>query len=586
MGPESQRSAQVLAAVTAVVALVIALGGLSRLANAALTAAALAVAEFATWETVGRVPGPLAVVGLILFVAVIDPSIWWRSHDRPPTFGALPVLATHAIFWVVIGSNALAAALLATAVAILVLAVTRPRAAASLDMTMIAGASLASKAASIGWDGIQTGWYGFKRGLSWFAVSVTRGAKWATAPENRVVLVTSTVAGLVTIPIFWRQAVDPNTFIRGTNDINSALPRIDYIQFWPPRSSAAHPTYMVLIKLLLKVTSLPVATTLVASLSIAATVAVLMAVARSRWDSRPPLPIWMAAGFGLSYIFLENPAAIVPRGDSFFTRFQPADGFARGTSFASTHQWATPTIIMSLPFALALLWLLLRLLNESEPPTASLSRYRWHMLALTVFLTILQPATTLALAPAVPVYLILSKRLHRDTVRSALWFVVPGTAIVLAQVWFLASNVSPYEQATWLWRPFWVWHYFGLDRAVFFLTFVFYLFCIGFGRRRYITDPAVALSAIALFIAMWPFLLLEHTTVADIPDGDLGVPPLMAMILLFMSSLRFWAIELHITSETPRQRSPWLYAASAFLLLMLVAGVVDFLGASGIVAET
>jgi hypothetical protein len=156
---------------------------------------------------------------------------------------------------------------------------------------------------------------------------------------------------------------------------------------------------------------------------------------------------------------------------------------------------------------------------------------------------------------------------------------------------FLASNVSPYEQATWLWRPFWVWRYFGLDRPAAWMLVVLFAICAVGGGRRYLGDRSVQLAGLAVLVGAGPFLLLEQTTMATIPDGDLGVPPMMALILLFLVSLRFIAIEAQAVLRDRREPGPrrptprWLLVAGAMLAVMLVAGVVDLAVSTGLLHE-
>jgi hypothetical protein len=208
---------------------------------------------------------------------------------------------------------------------------------------------------------------------------------------------------------------------------------------------------------------------------------------------------------------------------------------------------------------------------------------RWAIALLTVLTTSIQPATTLAVAPAAVVYLLVSgrgrERWARETVA---WFAVPGAVVCLLQVWFLSSKTSEYEQAEWLWRPFWHWHHFGLDRVPMWLLLVVIPASAWAVGRRYFRDPAVALSLIALVIALPPFLLLQQTTVAKVPDADLSIPPIMAMLLLFVSSMRLVLLEYQqlFAAGGARRRLPaWFFPVSTLFAVMLVAGVVDLLAA-------
>src|SRR5690606_34920333 len=86
-------------------------------------------------------------------------------------------------------------------------------------------------------------------------------------------------------------------------------------------------------------------------------------------------------------------------------------------------------------------------------------------------------------------------------------------------------------------------HY-GMDRVAVYGIVLFFLACWWLGGRRYVTEPTVALALLALAVSLPPFLTLQHVTVAPIPDSDLAVPMCMSVLLLFLASLRFAAVDL------------------------------------------
>ena len=308
-----------------------------------------------------------------------------------------------------------------------------------------------------------------------------------------------------------------------------------------------------------------------------------------------PLAWPAACALGVGYVLMDNPAIFAPRSEGLWSRFTRAGSHARGQGYLPLHQWGTPTITMSMPFVFALFALLLLVIIEAEESAERLGSHRRLLLGLTIISTLVQPATTLAVVPAVPVYLVLSGRLSRATARSVGWyFVLPGTVTCLGQVWFLASKVSPWEQATWVWRPFWSWSYFGLDRPAYWTSLLFFVICLWAGGRRYVADPAVGLSLVALFVALVPFTFFEQTGIYE-PEGDLGVPVMMAFILLFVSSLRFVLLEIQdlFDDRSPRHQQattrtgapPWFVAVGLMLAVMVCAGVVDIAAAVGLISE-
>jgi hypothetical protein len=181
---------------------------------------------------------------------------------------------------------------------------------------------------------------------------------------------------------------------------------------------------------------------------------------------------------------------------------------------------------------------------------------------------------------------VLTRQFTQSMIRTAAYFVVPGTVIVLGQVAFLATNVSPWEQATWLWRPFWSWSHFGMDRPVFWAVLLLPALCVWGGGRRYLTDPWVSLSLCAFAVAIPPFLLLEQTGVFEVPDGDLGVPFLMSMVMLCVGSLRFVLQEFQTLwdgrTTAGLQVTPWAGTTAALLALMFCAGIVELTALAGL----
>jgi hypothetical protein len=577
MGPTGRSGALVVAVAAVAAEVVLRAVRVHPAARYALVAAFGLVASVLTVPNVGRFPvvvmlGSLVVADLAVF------GVRTAGRDRSPVALAVPVLVVNAVVWWWLGSNGVALALLALAALSIALVWAGVPAALRLNDR------IASPVVAVG-DSI-------RRAASSLRDGVAALARDWWMPEHRWVLLPGLIVAFASAPIFWRLVADPEVFIRGTNDMNSGIPRIEWIQFWPPRMSVAHPVYFTLIRVLSPTLGILVSSTAVAATATGAAVAVLIAVGRSWFDDERRLG-WVGAwALGLGFVLLESPAVLIPRTSDIWGRFEAAGSFARGTSYAALHQWATPTIVMSMPFVFALFWTLLAVLRQADDDGAGARRTRWILAVLTVFLALLQPAVVLALIPAVPLWLLVTRRWTRRTVSvAARSFVVPGALVCLAQVVFLRSNVSPFEQATWLWRPFWVWNYYGLDRPAFWATLLFFPLCIWQGGRRYLRDPAVRLAAYGVLISIVPFLLLEQTTVADRPDGDLGVIAMMALVLLFMASLRFALGEFSVLLSRRREAGPTAplpvrtMVLGGFLGIMLCAGVIDVLGAAGVLPE-
>lgn len=560
-GPDGRSGAALVGMAGAIAAVVLTMAPLQIVGRLLAVGAVALAAEWLTVPLVGRAPAIAVVAGVCVATFAIS------SRQRCRSSIAIALLAVWALAWS-IGAIAIAVGAIAAAGAVLALSSRRglrsPSTAAPTDPP----------------------------------ADVQRADRSDAIVTAALVL----GVGLVTAPIFWRLSVDREVYVRGINDVTSGITRLDAFEFWPPRITVAHPGWWVIVRLLRMATGTAVAITVVGAAASGAAAAVLYRWGRSRWDDRPQLRVPSAITLALCWLLLESPATLVPRSDDVWGRYPFAGVFPRGTGFWSLHQWGVPTIVLSMPFVFALFVMVLRAVGHDDatgstgtPPTAATAtssrRFRLGLAALTVLTTLIQPATTLALAPAVVVVMLGTGRWRdREAVRSALWFVVPGALVCLGQVVFLSSNVSEYEQATWLWEPFWLWHHFGLDRVACWLAFLVIAAGLWVGGRRYLTDRSVLLSLTGLIISIWPMFLLRQTTVAPVPDADLSIPPVMAMILLTVSTYRFILIELQCRRAAPGTTGagvpPWLPFVTLLFMVMLGAGVTDLLSATGVLPES
>lgn len=597
-GPLGFRAGLVVAALAAVVVVVLHLPGASPAARAGAVAAIAAVGCFLTWGTVGRVPLPLALLGVVVADrAAFGPLARPDRTARDPAVASLLVLAAGAGAWWALGSNPVAAVTVVAALG-LVLAHDRtglgPRDRRAADAVATATARIVGMGRrGAGEVGVGASALGSAGGRVVARAARATGrvlASWGravTAPRNRPIVGASLVSALVTAPIFHRAITEFGVLIRGTNDIPGTIERVRWMEWWPLRMPVPHPGWTVAVKVTMPVIGEVAAVTLILAVATGASTAVLMTIARGRWDRRPPLSWPLATAFGLGYVLMESPAVLAPRSEGLWSRYLEAGTHARGQGYAPLHQWGTPTITLSMPFVFALFALLLLVMIEVEEGSPKLARHRWYLAVLTVVTTLVQPATTLAVAPAVPIYLLVSRRLTRPMAAAVgPFFVLPGALVCLGQTWFLAAAVSPWEQATWIWRPFWSLSYFGLDRPAYWASALLFAICLWAGGRRYVADPAVGLSFVAFCVGMVPFTLWEMTGVFDVPDGDLGVPALMAFILWFLSSLRFALGELQAAWTARSGGIPmWTVAFGALVALMVAAGIYDLASSGGFVTE-
>ena len=422
--------------------------------------------------------------------------------------------------------------------------------------------------------------------------AVERAHAWITGHEYPRVVFAGLVTAAIVAPMYPRMVPVPKVLVRGTNDIPGTIERIHVFSIWPLNLPVPHPGWTVLMKMAIPIFGVTASVAIILAAATAAATMVLVTIGRGHWDDRPRLSWPLAYVLGIGWVVFENPGLLLPPNGEWWGRVTFAGERARGTSFAAIHQWGTPTITLSMGFAFSLFALILLVISSTRKGSERTPKLvRWLAL-LTFTSTMVQPASTLVLVPGTVLYLLVTRTLSKPLVRNlGLSLVLPGVSVIAWQVWFLTSEASPYEQSSWLWRPFWAFPYFGVTRIAFFLTGFIYVLCAWAGGRRWLQDPSVRLALCGVIVSLPTFLLLEQTIVTGVPDGDLGVMPLMASIFLFLASLRFLLIEAQTVrasapAGSPLRRPPWLIATTLFLSLMLVAGIVDLLGAAGVIAET
>jgi len=391
-------------------------------------------------------------------------------------------------------------------------------------------------------------------------------------------------AGLA-LPVLWRLTWAESVLVRGTNDYEAHVRRAVAITLSPFHLTVPHPVWHLLFRATDPVVGPRMAIVAVGMLAAGATVAVLVTVGRSVWDDLPPLAPRLAAVYGLSFLLLDNVAQLVPRGDRWWNRLDVVGLRARGSSYYPMHQWGSPTMTLSLPLVLLMVTTLMFSLRRDHDRA---QRHRVALGLLTVVATFALPAATLALVPAVVLYLLATRRWDRPTLSVVLpWFVVPGTLVCLAQTTFLASGVSTYERTTWRWNPFWIAKYVGLDRPVFWLLLLVVPVAWWLVGRRYVADPWVVVSLVALAVSLFPALLLQQTAPDKLLDGDLAMPAWFAGVLLTMASVRWMLVGLQDAWSDRRAvpLRPPAVAAGLLLALMACSGVLDLLGAWGALPE-
>jgi len=542
--------------------------GLRVAARLATSAVVVAIGFMVVTPLIGRVPWGFSVLGtLIAAIATgvrFGPGEGVQVDRARPAWCALGVLCLQSLLWMVLGTTLICAALIAVAAVM----------AASTAMGFRAAVQMDEAALRVGKPILQP----VRRLVSgitrWWVRPSTASSRWA-----------GVIAVVMSAPVFWRLASSEELLVRGTNDFEAHVRRAEAITLSPFFMSVPHPGWHITFLGVETVVGRQLGIVLIGSIAMGVLVGLLASLGRSDWDDVPPMNQWLAGIFGLSYLLMENIGQLVPRGESWWQRLDIVGLRARGPSFYPIHLWGSPTITLSLP--LALLMTLLVLLSVR----GDLDRARRHRLALlvtTLITTMVLPAATLVLVPAVPVYLVISGRLTRDRLAVLVpFFLIPGALVCVFQTMFLASGVSSFERTGWRWNPGWIIRYVGMDRPVFWLVVLIAPAGCWLLGRRFFGDPAVGLSGAAFIIALLPMLLLQQTAADKAADGDLGMPALFAAIFFVVFASRMMLVELVRVWNRRREQpiSPAAVTGALVLALMLCAGAIDYLSATGVIPE-
>lgn len=552
-GPDGRTGAAVLALTGLVLAVVLLVDGVPRTSRAVAAVAVAAVGASASTGLVGRMPWTLTVLAaLVVAAAVVLPS---------PVAVLLAVLP--AAVWVGTGASLPTLALLVVAAVAAGLS-SRTGVLDRADATVVRAAAWSRRVLGVP----------VRAAVGWWRDPSTRPARWSGA-----------VGALVALPVMWRLTLSESVVVRGTNDYEAHVRRAVAITLSPFFVSVPHPAWHLAFRGLDPLVGARVAVVLLGCLAAGAAVAVFVTVGRSVWDDLPALSPRLAALYGLSLLLLDDVGQLVPRGPHWWNRLDVVGLRARGSSYFPMHQWGSPTMTLSLPLVVLMVATLMFSLRKDHDRAR---RHRVALGVLTVVATFTLPAATLALVPAVVLYLLAARRWDRRTLSVVVpYFVVPGALACLAQTTFLASGVSEFERTGWRWNPFWIARYVGLDRPAFWLLLLVVPAAWWLVGRRYTSDPWVVVSGLALAVALVPALFLQQTSPDKVLDGDLAMPAWFAGVLLVMASVRWIGIGLQDAWEDRRTSPlrPAAVAAGLLVLLMLCSGALDLLSAWGVVPE-
>lgn len=400
--------------------------------------------------------------------------------------------------------------------------------------------------------------------------------------RNRSALVLCAVVFLSSVPVFAHLA-EADSRLYSFNDHPGHLEQAALTSILPARIHAPHPTYHLVVRSVSYLMPLEVASVLVLSVATTATAAILFCWARRPSRLGPGLSSPAAAGVVLFIHFMETPVAALNALDV----LNPAQ------AFAGSKTWASPTDVIVLPMALALISVGVRFAAEEGPAWYRPTRVRWQ-LALTSFAVMMtKPAAALALVPALGLYLVATRALSwRRLAATGLWCAMPVALLAIWQAWFTrnseASHSLGYTDYGLTVDPFRYVQFLGFGLSgpwyLFWLMLAPVVLAIWAGGRRFLTHPPVAYVLCGLPGTLFLALGLSETNVPV--DGQDLLRPLVFCVLplLYLSVIAVAqrAVALQQTRTSSSLRQPWIPVAAVVALMWCFGGILLYLDAAGL----
>lgn len=326
----------------------------------------------------------------------------------------------------------------------------------------------------------------------WFGMSGPAREWWSVA----AVVV---AAPLVMAPLMVRLIAEPSFQHMDTNDfefhVNLAVRETSFLPLSVP---APHPLFHLAVRALEPLVGGGLASLTVMSVSISATMLVVVAIGRHPLDGSAGLsPAW-AAGLASVWLLAESPTALV----------QLVTGSE--APYAIIHFWGSPTEVVFIPLAFLLTLVVGDVLRN---PARYVGRAPAALVVVLVILTALaKPSMGLVLAPASVALVVISRRWRDSTGPLLRVFVIPAIVVAVAQTAFLVWGPMPTGTSGFAIAPFEVaGQVVRAGGAAFWLLLVALAVLAVVLWTRLRSDVCVQLSALSLLIALGPMLLLKET---------------------------------------------------------------------------
>lgn len=578
-GPTGQRGALVLLATAIGTAAGLAgTGALGRRYLLALPAAVVATGAAAAVPLVGR--APVVVTALLVVgghLAAWEPSVLLRP---PPGRLAATLVLLAALAWR--ATSSLAVASVAVAVAVAVGACTGRTRLRHLEEAW-AGAASAARAR-----------WAAEASASVRRASAAARSVWRSGPEERVLqflraavatephrsVAVAVVAAVGSAPIYWRLIGDGQARLYGYNDHREHLAQAADFGWVPFHLSAPHPVLHILTSLGRPLLGTAAAMTLVVSLALGATAAIVYRWVRQPSTAGPGVGALWAAALAISLMVAETPVAAL----NAFNLLDPP------RPFFGIHPFASPTDSLALPLTLLLLELVARPDSLAGDRWWSPTPSRLAIAGTTTVLTLAKPAAALAMVPAIGLYLLISRR--RSLVLSwtaFVWCASWAAAVLAWQGWFIRnsalSEVMGYTEYRIVLDPL---HYvaalgFGPSGPWFFWWSLAPVVLASLGGRTFLASDRVRLALCALPGTLAIALLAREDGV-PVEGQDLLRPLVYAVLpLVYLCSVHLAQQLAAVRSVAERRGGQHAIVVATVVLAVLWfgAGVVFYVDAIG-----
>ena len=362
----------------------------------------------------------------------------------------------------------------------------------------------------------------------------------------------------------------------GVSDHQIHLELARELRAWPPFLAVPHPVYHALVRLLDPLVGETFAPVLL--LAVATGVGTVLL---ARWweiEDGAKRRLTASVGLPLAVVFTlaESPAVLL----------QAMGLVEPGTPFVPLHAFGNPTDTFVLPM---LFVLVPTIVGVAASESAITVRRGATLAALVTVATAAKPSFTLALLPALPLWVWRQGMWNPGrTRRLATWVLLPGVAVVLAQTYLQVSGHSPRVSNGFTIDPLALVDVYGWTTGgwSYWVIVTLPLMAIIVGGRRFTGERTTALLLWSLLVSLVPLLLLRETG-SRAYDGNLGKSGFFCWFLLATWSIRFLALEtiglIDRRRRGAQKRLPWwVWGEGALLIGSVLGGVLAYLDIVGI----